>query len=111
MIADQGAPEDENTRQQYCTMPFTLASGAVTLGSADPIAKCEFTTISQSDVVMNETDLSVVMTYTDSKTYTKDESLTQAEAMDALLKNVELYVTATGTTATDTYAEEDSIDM
>ena len=43
---------------------------------------------------MNETDLSVVMTYTDSTTYDKDGSLTQAQAMDELLKNVELYVTA-----------------
>jgi len=43
---------------------------------------------------MTETDFSVKMTYTDSTVYSKDDSLKQAQAMDELLKNVDLYVTA-----------------
>lgn len=54
---------------------------------------------------MTETDFSVKMTYTDSTVYSKDDSLKQAQAMDELLKNVELYVTAQGTEIADTYAD------
>ena len=75
-------------------MPFTLTSGTVALKTAEPSAKCEFTTVEDTDVVMTETDFSVKMTYTDSTVYSKDDSLKQAEAMDELLKNVDLYVTA-----------------
>lgn len=94
MIAEQGTTTDENTREQYCRLPFTLTSGTIALSAVDPKAKCEFTTVEDTDIVMTETDFSVKMTYTDSTVYSKDDSLKQAQAMDELLKNVDLYVTA-----------------
>lgn len=105
---DQGTADDNNTRQDWCSQPFTLASdGKITLGTVSSTADCEDTTIDVTDIVMTDSEMSVKSTYkddNDGNNYTTTESKTQADAMDAALKNTELYVEAQGTKATDEYA-------
>ena len=112
---DQGTADDNNTRQDWCNQPFTLATdGKITLGTAKATANCEDMTILDTDIVMSDSEVSVKSTYKDDNdgaNYTTETSLTQVNALDEALKSTELYVEAQGTTDKEEYAMEQSIDM
>jgi len=107
MAWEEGDSTDDKTRQDWCKQGFTLASGEITLDTVDADADCEDTTIDKADIKMTDSEMSVKSTYVDDNNgskYSTTESSTQAAAMDEALKNVELYVEATGKTDTEIYA-------